>query len=138
MGVVITAILQSSSASVGILQAISAGGGITLGVAVPIVMGQNVGTCVTTLISSIGASKNAKRAAMIHLYFNLLGTVLLFSVFLLLKRFFALPFYTDVATPLTVALSHTLFNIASTVVLFPLGRFLSHKPSCRWMLESSS
>ena len=123
-GAVLTAILQSSSASVGILQALSAGGAITLGAAIPIVMGQNIGTCVTTLIASIGASKNAKRAAMIHLYFNLLGTVILITVFLLLKRFIALPFASEAATPFSIALSHTMFNVISTIVLFPLGRLL--------------
>ncbi len=123
-GAVLTAILQSSSASVGILQALSAGGAITLGGAIPIVMGQNIGTCVTTLIASIGASKDAKRAAMIHLYFNLLGTILLLTAFLLLKRFIGLPFAADTATPFSIAISHTMFNVISTIILFPCGRLL--------------
>ena len=124
VGTILTAILQSSSASVGILQALSAGGMITLGAAIPIVMGQNIGTCVTTLIASIGASKNAKRAAMIHLYFNLFGTALLLTVFLLLKWLMGLPFTEETATPFSIAVSHTLFNVISTIILFPCGKLL--------------
>ena len=124
VGAILTAILQSSSASVGILQALSAGGAITLGAAIPIIMGQNIGTCVTTLISSIGASKDAKRAGFIHLYFNLFGTVILLSAFLLTKRFIGLAIANEAATPLSIAVSHTLFNIVSTVILFPCGKLL--------------
>lgn len=123
-GALLTAILQSSSASVGILQALSAGGAITLGAAIPIVMGQNIGTCVTTLIASLGASKDAKRAGFIHLYFNLFGTALLLTVFLVLKQFIALPFESQFATPFSIAVSHTLFNVISTVILFPCGKLL--------------
>jgi phosphate:Na+ symporter len=123
-GTVLTAILQSSSASVGILQALSAGGAITLGTAIPIVMGQNIGTCVTTLIASVGASREAKRAAIIHLYFNLLGTALLLTVFLLLKWLIGLSFTDETATPFSIAMSHTLFNVISTIILFPCGRSL--------------
>lgn len=123
-GALLTAILQSSSASVGILQALSAGGAITLGGAIPIIMGQNIGTCVTTLIASIGASKDAKRAGFIHLYFNLFGTVILLTAFLLLKRFIGLPVVDEAATPFSIAVSHTLFNIASTLILFPCGKLL--------------
>ena len=125
-GTVLTAILQSSSASVGILQALSAGGAITLGAAIPIVMGQNIGTCVTTLIASIGASKDAKRAAMIHFYFNLIGTAILLSAFLLFKWLIGLPFANDTATPFSIAVSHTLFNVISTIILFPCGKLLEH------------
>lgn len=123
-GALLTAILQSSSASVGILQALSAGGAITLGTAIPIVMGQNIGTCVTTLISSLGTSKDAKRAAMIHLYFNLIGTALLLTVFLLFKWLIGLSFADNAATPFSIAVSHTLFNVISTIILFPFGKWL--------------
>lgn len=123
-GAILTAILQSSSASVGILQALSASGAITLGAAIPIVMGQNIGTCVTTLIASIGASREAKRAGFIHLYFNFFGTVILLTSFLLLKRFISLPFIDEAATPFSIAASHTLFNVISTLILFPFGDIL--------------
>ena len=123
-GAILTAILQSSSASVGILQALSASGAITIRAAVPIIMGQNIGTCVTTLIASIGSSKNAKRAAMIHLYFNLIGTLLLLTAFLILKWLIGLPFTDAAATPFSIAISHTLFNVVSTVILFPCGKLL--------------
>ena len=123
-GAVLTAILQSSSASVGILQALSAGGAISLGGAIPIVMGQNIGTCVTTLISSIGTSKNAKRAAMLHLYFNLLGTAILLTVFMIVRNLLPAPYLDGAATPVSIALSHTAFNVLSTLILFPFGTLL--------------
>ena len=123
-GAILTAILQSSSASVGILQALSASGAITLGGALPIIMGQNIGTCVTTLISSIGTSKNAKRAGLIHLYFNLFGTVILLTAFLILKQLLTISLTEQAATPFSIAVSHTLFNVISTVILFPCGKFL--------------
>ena len=118
---------RCSSASVGILQALSAGGAITLGAAIPIIMGQNIGTCVTTLISSVGTSKNAKRAGLIHLYFNLFGTFILLSLFLILKYFPSLEFASTVhtaATPLSIAVTHTLFNVASTLILLPCSRLI--------------
>jgi len=120
-GAVLTAIIQSSSASVGILQALCMSGAVTYGTALPIIMGQNIGTCVTALISSIGASKNAKRAAFIHLYFNLIGTVCFMSVFYLINRFLDFPFLSDTAGAAGIAAIHSLFNIGCAIVLFPFA-----------------
>lgn len=120
-GAVFTAIIQSSSASVGILQALCMSGAVTYGTALPIIMGQNIGTCVTALISSIGASKNAKRAAFIHLYFNLIGTVCFMSVFYLINRFLDFPFLSDTAGAAGIAAIHSLFNIGCAIVLFPFA-----------------
>lgn len=120
-GAVLTVIIQSSSASVGILQALCMSGAVTYGTALPIIMGQNIGTCVTALISSIGASKNAKRAAFIHLYFNLIGTVCFMSVFYLINRFLDFPFLSDTASAAGIAAIHSLFNIGCAIVLFPFA-----------------
>ena len=120
-GAVLTAIIQSSSASVGILQALCMSGAVTYGTALPIIMGQNIGTCVTALISSVGASKNAKRAAFIHLYFNLIGTVCFMSVFYLINRFLDFPFLSDTAGAAGIAALHSLFNIGCAIVLFPFA-----------------
>ena len=120
-GLALTALIQSSSASIGILQALSASGGVTFSTAIPIVMGQNIGTCVTTLISSVGASKNAKRAAFIHLYFNVIGTVILMTAFYGLNAIVRFEFYSAAVTPFNIAVIHTLFNVISTVILFPFS-----------------
>ena len=120
-GAVLTAIIQSSSASVGILQALCMSGAVTYGTALPIIMGQNIGTCVTALISSVGASKNAKRAAFIHLYFNLIGTVCFMSIFYLINRFLDFPFLSDTAGAAGIAAIHSLFNIGCAIVLFPFA-----------------
>lgn len=120
-GLVLTALIQSSSASIGILQALSASGGVTFSTAIPIVMGQNIGTCVTTLISSVGASKNAKRAAFIHLYFNVIGTAILMTAFYGLNAIVRFEFYSAAVTPFNIAVIHTLFNVISTVILFPFS-----------------
>ena len=120
-GAVLTAIIQSSSASVGILQALCMSDAVTYGTALPIIMGQNIGTCVTALISSVGASKNAKRAAFIHLYFNLIGTVCFMSVFYLINRFLDFPFLSDTASAAGIAAIHSLFNIGCAIVLFPFA-----------------
>ena len=120
-GAVLTAIIQSSSASVGILQALCMSGAVTYGTALPIIMGQNIGTCVTALISSVGASKNAKRAAFIHLYFNLIGTVCFMSIFYLINRFLDFPFLSDTASAAGIAAIHSLFNIGCAIVLFPFA-----------------
>ena len=120
-GAVLTAIIQSSSASVGILQALCMSGAVTYGTALPIIMGQNIGTCVTALISSVGASKNAKRAAFIHLYFNLISTVCFMSVFYLINRFLDFPFLSDTASAAGIAAIHSLFNIGCAIVLFPFA-----------------
>ncbi len=123
-GAVITGIIQSSSASVGILQALSLTGGVTYGIAIPIIMGQNIGTCVTALLSCIGASKNAKRTAMVHLYFNIIGTVLFLTLFYTLNAFFHFTFLDDVLDPAHIAIIHTSFNVLATLVLLPASSVL--------------
>ncbi len=123
-GAVITGIIQSSSASVGILQALSLTGGVTYGIAIPIIMGQNIGTCVTALLSCIGASKNAKRTAMVHLYFNIIGTVIFLVLFYTLNAFFHFSFLDDVLDPAHIAIIHTSFNLLTTAILFPASNFL--------------
>ena len=121
IGAVLTAIIQSSSASVGILQALCSTGAISYAVALPIIMGQNIGTCVTSIISSIGASKNAKRASMIHLYFNLIGTIAFMLVFYALNRFVNFAFLGKSANAAGIAVIHSLFNIGATIVLYPFS-----------------
>ena len=121
VGAVLTAIIQSSSASVGILQALCATGAVHYSVALPIIMGQNIGTCVTSIISSIGANKNAKRAAMIHLYFNLIGTVLFMSTFYFINVFVDFAFLNDSANAAGIAVIHSMFNICATICLFPFS-----------------
>ena len=123
-GLVLTAIIQSSSASVGILQALCATGSMSFGIALPIIMGQNIGTCVTAMISSIGAKKNAKRAALIHLYFNIIGTVLFMVAFYAINSFVHFDFLNDAATPMGIAVIHSTFNITATLVLLPFGKVL--------------
>ena len=123
-GAVLTAVIQSSSASVGILQALCATGAISFGSAIPIIMGQNIGTCVTALMSSIGASKNAKRASMIHLSFNVIGTCLFMIVFYTINAIHPFAFLSDSIAPAGVAVIHSLFNIGCAIVLFPFGNQL--------------
>ena len=123
-GALLTAIIQSSSASVGILQALAATGSITFASAIPIVMGQNIGTCVTALISSIGANKNAKRAAMVHLYFNIIGTIVLMTVFYGLNALIDFAFVGDTVNAAQIAIIHTSFNLLSTLLLCPFGKQL--------------
>ena len=120
-GAALTAVIQSSSASVGILQALCMSGAVTYGTALPIIMGQNIGTCVTALISSIGASKNAKRAAFIHLYFNLIGTILFMAVFYFINHFVNFAFLSNTAGAAGIAVIHSLFNIGCAIVLFPFA-----------------
>ncbi len=124
MGAILTAIIQSSSASVGILQALCATGAIHYAVALPIIMGQNIGTCVTSIISSIGANKNARRAAMVHLYFNLIGTVIFMTVFYSINAFLQFSFLEESANAAGIAVIHSLFNIGATLVLFPFSKGL--------------
>lgn len=123
-GAVLTAIIQSSSASVGILQAMTATGSITYGAAVPIIMGQNIGSCVTALLSSIGATRNAKRAALAHLSFNVVGTIVWLSLFCIGKALFAPALLAEAATPMGIAIAHSLFNILCTILLLPLTGLL--------------
>ena len=120
-GAVLTAVIQSSSASVGILQALCATGAIPFSAVLPIIMGQNIGTCVTALLSSIGASANAKRAAFIHLYFNMIGTALFMPVFYTGHLFFTFSFLEQAATPAGIAAAHSCFNILATAVLLPFS-----------------
>ena len=123
-GAAFTAILQSSSASIGILQALSSAGQLTVGAAIPIIMGQNIGTCVTTLLSSVGTHRNAKRAAMVHLYFNAIGTAVLLTAFSVLRAFVSLSFIHETVSAFEIALIHTLFNLLCTILLFPLAPWL--------------
>jgi phosphate:Na+ symporter len=123
-GAILTAIIQSSSASVGILQALAVTGKVSYGAAIPIIMGQNIGTCVTAMISAVGANKNAKRAAMVHLSFNVIGTAAWLIVFCLIKAIFN-PFILDEPASLFgIAVAHSVFNVLCTVLMFPLSGFL--------------
>ena len=124
VGAILTAVIQSSSASVGILQALCSTGAVHYSVALPIIMGQNIGTCVTSIISSVGASKNARRAAMVHLYFNLIGTILFMSVFYTLNGFIDFGFLESSANAAGIAMIHSLFNIGATILLFPFSSYL--------------
>lgn len=123
-GLILTAIIQSSSASVGILQALSQTGSVGFATAIPVIMGQNIGTCVTALISSIGASKDAKRAALLHLYYNILKTSLFMIIFYSINSFFPFTFMEKAITPLGVAVVHSTFNIAACIVLLPFSKLL--------------
>lgn len=123
-GALLTAIIQSSSASVGILQALSATGSITYSMAIPIVMGENIGTCVTALISCIGAKKNAKRAAFVHLYFNIIGTIVMCALFYGSNLFISYGFLNDVVNQADIAIIHTMFNVTATALLLPFSRQL--------------
>jgi phosphate:Na+ symporter len=130
-GAGLTAIIQSSSASVGILQALAVTGQVSYGAAIPIIMGQNIGTCVTAMISSIGASRNAKTAAMVHLLFNVTGTVLWLSVFWLVEILLQPAILDEPATLLGIAAAHTVFNVLCTVVALPLAGFIEVQKSVR-------
>ena len=129
-GAVLTAVIQSSSASVGILQALSATGQVTYAAAVPIIMGQNIGTCVTAMLSSVGATKNAKRAASVHLLFNIIGTLVGLVLFLLVSWVFSPAILGEGATHFGISICHTAFNILCTAVLLPSGSLLE-KIVCR-------
>lgn len=124
VGAVVTGIIQSSSASVGILQALSATGVITYGSAIPIIMGQNIGTCVTALISSVGANKNARRAAMVHLYFNIIGVTLFLAVFYGANLLLDFAFVNETVTAWGIAVVHSIFNLTATAVLLPFANGL--------------
>ena len=123
-GALLTAVIQSSSASVGILQALCVTGAVQYSMALPIIMGQNIGTCITAMLSSIGATKNAKRAAVVHLYFNIVGTVAFMVVFYFLNSFLHFSFIDDVANPAGIAVIHSAFNVIATIVLLPFGNVL--------------
>lgn len=123
-GLVLTAVIQSSSASVGILQALCVTGAVSYGSAIPIIMGQNIGTCVTALLSAIGANKNAKRAALIHLYFNLIGTIVFMVLFYAVNAVVHFGFLGDAANAAGIAVVHTIFNIVATFLLLPFSKGL--------------
>ena len=123
-GLVLTAVIQSSSASVGILQSLCVTGAVSYGAAIPIIMGQNIGTCVTALLSSIGASKNAKRTAFVHLYFNIIGTTIFMILFYTLNAFMHFDFIDNMANPAGIAVIHSVFNIFATAILLPFHRGL--------------
>ena len=123
-GALLTAIIQSSSASVGILQALCATGSVSFRAAIPIIMGQNIGTCVTALISAIGAKKNAKRAAFVHLYFNIIGTVIFMTVFYSVNAFVDFAFMDTAANAAGIAVIHSVFNVVSTIILLPFSALL--------------
>lgn len=123
-GAVLTAVIQSSSASVGILQALAVTGSINIASAFPIILGQNIGTCVTAILSSVGTNKNAKRTAVVHLAFNIIGVLLAMTLFYGADAIFGLPFIEKSVNATTIAIIHTVFNIFSTVVLFPFGKQL--------------
>lgn len=136
VGAVVTALIQSSSASVGILQALSSVGALTFSAAFPIIMGQNIGTCVTPLMSSVGANKNAKRAAMVHLYFNILGTTFFLIVVYAFQHFHGFSFWDTPITRGGIANFHTLFNILVTVCFIPFS-FVLEKLAC-WTIKNTS
>ena len=124
VGALVTAIIQSSSASVGILQALSVTGAVSYSAAIPIIMGQNIGTCVTAMLSSFGANKNAKRASFIHLSFNVIGTVICLTLFSLISLIFKPLILNESATYLGIAICHTIFNVLCTVILLPASSLL--------------
>ncbi len=123
-GAVLTAIIQSSSASVGILQALAATGAVSYGAAIPIIMGQNIGTCITAMISSVGTTKNAKRAALVHLSFNIIGTAACLGVFSAVNALVAPAILNEAATFAGIATAHSIFNIACTLLLLPMSGLL--------------
>ena len=123
-GAVLTAIIQSSSASVGILQAVSSTGQITFGAAIPIIMGQNIGTCVTALLSSIGTNRNARRAAVVHLSFNIIGTVVWLTVFEVVRGLVNIPMLSGSIDQMGIAIVHSIFNILCTALLLPMTGLL--------------
>ena len=136
-GMVLTGIIQSSSASVGILQALSATGAISYGASIPIIMGQNIGTTVTALLSSVGTNKNARRAAIVHMMFNVIGTVMCLIIFVLVDWIFS-PAILDAPTDyLGISICHTCFNVICTVILLPSGGLLE-KIACKMVPDSKA
>lgn len=124
VGAVLTGVIQSSSASVGILQSLCSTGLVTGGVALPIILGQNIGTCVTALISTIGANRNARRAAMVHLYFNLIGVIIFAAIFYGVGAFVPWGFLTETMGEVNIAIIHTTFNVITTIIMLPLHSVL--------------
>lgn len=124
VGTVFTAIIQSSSASVGVLQALSMTGAITYGAAIPIIMGQNIGTCISALIASVGTSKNARRVSIVHILFNVIGTVVCLSVWLIADGIMDFAFADTSVEPFEIAVIHSIFNVITTIMLFPFAGLL--------------
>ena len=124
VGAALTAIIQSSSASVGILQGLCLTGAVSVGAALPIILGQNIGTCVTAMLSTVGANRNARRTALVHLYFNLVGVALISIIFYVVNAFADFAFLQDAATPMSIAVIHTGFNLLATAILLPMNRLL--------------
>ena len=124
VGALVTAVIQSSSASVGILQALSVTGGVSYAAAIPIIMGQNIGTCVTALLSSVGTNKNARRAAIVHLLFNVIGVTVLLTAFCIVKAALSPALLDEPATMYGIAIAHSVFNILCTAMLLPAGGLL--------------
>lgn len=123
-GLMLTAVIQSSSACVGILQALCVTKAVSYGTALPIIMGQNVGTCVTAIIASIGAGKNAKRAALVHLYFNLIGTMVFMVGFYAVNALYPFAFLSEAASGFGIAFFHSAFNVGTTLLLLPFSKGL--------------
>ncbi len=134
-GAILTAIIQSSSASVGILQALTVTGQISYGAALPIIMGQNIGTCITAIMSSFGTNRNAKRVALAHLSFNVIGTVVLLIVLYIVRAIFAPPILDVAASHFGIAIAHSIFNVVCTVILLPMAGLLE-KLVCRLVPDS--
>ena len=124
VGAILTGIIQSSSASVGILQALSSTGAVTYGAAIPIIMGQNIGTCVTALISSVGTNKNARRAALVHLSFNIIGTIICLSCYAVAFYVFKPQLFDESASAFGIAVAHSIFNVVCTAILLPMSALL--------------
>lgn len=135
-GALLTAVIQSSSASVGILQALAATGQVSYGAAIPIIMGQNIGTCITAMLSSVGTNKNAKRAAMVHLSFNVIGTAVWLSVFCLVKAIFSPALLGESASLFGIAVAHTAFNVFCTALMLPMSGLLE-RLVCRLIPDHS-
>ena len=135
-GALLTAIIQSSSASVGILQALAVTGSVSYAAAIPIIMGQNIGTTVTAMLSSIGTNKNARRAAVVHLLFNVIGVVVLLTVFCIVRAAFAPALLDESATMAGIAVTHSVFNVLCTAMLLPAGGLLE-KLACRIVPDDS-
>ncbi len=124
VGAVLTAVIQSSSASVGILQALAATGAVSYGAAIPIIMGQNIGTCITALLSSVGTAKNARRAALVHLCFNVIGTVVCLCAFVAVQALYSPALLGEAATHAGIATAHSVFNVVCTLLLLPMSGLL--------------
>ena len=124
VGMIVTVIIQSSSASIGILQALTLVGGVSYGVAIPIILGQNVGTCISAVLSAIGVNTNAKRVAGVHVIYNILSIAICFPLFIILNYIFHFAFLKTDISPAGVAIVHTGYNLITAAILFPFGKFI--------------